>query len=86
MNCKSLKKVRLNEGLERVGGDGDGAFQGSGIETVQIYSKLQKMGDKTFSNCKHLGKMEVSCACEIDMKRFAPSTVEICWVKIIGPD
>lgn len=63
MNCKSLKKVRLNEGLECIGGDGDGAFQGSGIETAQIYSSLKKIGDKTFSNCKHLRKMEVSCAC-----------------------
>ena len=83
MNCKSLKEVRLNENLERIGGDGDGAFQGSGVETVQIYSKLQKMGERTFLNCKKLRQVEISRDCEIDIKRYVPVSVEICWVKIL---
>ena len=83
MNCKSLKEVRLNENLERIGGDGDGAFQGSGVETVQIYSKLQKMGERTFLNCRKLRQVEISRDCEIDIKRYVPANVEIHWVEIL---
>ena len=85
MNCKSLKEVRLNEGLERIGDDGDGAFQGSGVETVQIYSRLQKMGERTFLNCRKLRQVEISRDCEIDIKRYVPASVEICWVKLLEP-
>lgn len=38
--CKNLKEVRLNEGLESIGGGGEGAFFGSGVEVVYIPSTL----------------------------------------------
>lgn len=57
-NCKDLKQVGLNEGLEVIGGEGDGAFQNSGVETVHIPSTVQKMSEKTFSNCKSLKRVE----------------------------
>ena len=41
MDCRCLKEVKLNEGLEQLGGEGDGVFQDSVVETVYIPSTLQ---------------------------------------------
>ena len=52
--CKSLKEVRLNEGLESLG---DGVFQDSGVEVVYIPSTLQRLGKETFAGCESIRRI-----------------------------
>lgn len=59
MDCRCLREVRLNEGLEQLGGEGDGAFQDSVIETVYIPSTLQWMQLNTFAGYKGLRRIRV---------------------------
>lgn len=68
MNCKRLKEVRLNEGLETLGGDKDGVFQNSGLETIYLPSTLRSMGQKTFFGCQSLKKAEVAEGYKLDVK------------------
>ena len=77
MGCKSLKEVRLNEGLESVGGDGEGVFQDSGVETIYVPSTLQRMRRGTFACCANLRRVKVAEGCRISMKYYVPKTVEI---------
>lgn len=57
--CKSLKFVRLNENLEKIGGEGDGAFQNSGVEKVYMSSNLKEMAQNTFTGCANFRKIEI---------------------------
>ena len=59
-NCRSLRRVELNEGLTRVGKKGQefdfddgwqhypGVFQNSGIEVITLPSTLIEIGENTF--------------------------------------
>ena len=56
--CKNLKTVKFNEGLEVLGTGNDslcyGVFQHSAIESVQLPSTLRRIEQDTFDNCKNL--------------------------------
>ena len=77
MGCKSLKEVRLNEGLESVGGDGEGVFQDSGLEVVYIPSTLQKARKDMFAGCTSLRRVEIAEGCRIAVERYLPPGVEV---------
>lgn len=75
MNCNNLKEVRLNEGLESIGGEGDGVFLNSGIERLYIPSTLREMS--TLLKCKGLKKVEVARGCTVNVKRNVWFTVSV---------
>ena len=72
--CKSLKEVRLNEGLESLG---DGVFQDSGVEVVYLPSTLQRLGKETFAGCESIRRIEVVEGCRPEVRRCLPQTAEI---------
>ena len=51
MNCKELRTVKLNEGLESLG---EGAFRDSGMEKVHLPSSLKTMNENAFAGCGNL--------------------------------
>ena len=60
-DCKSLKRVQLNEGLEVLGTDDHpngatwcGVFEGSAVESVLLPSTLKKIEYSAFEDCKKL--------------------------------
>ena len=68
-DCKSLKEVRLNEGLESLG---EGAFQDSGLEMVYIPATLRVLPRQTFSNCWCLRRVEVAEGCRLGLQYCFP--------------
>ncbi|RAW47480.1 hypothetical protein DQW92_01275, partial [Metamycoplasma hominis] len=50
-SCKNLKKVILNEGLEKIG---DEAFYNTNIESITIPASVKKFGYSAFFGCKNL--------------------------------
>ena len=60
--CKSLKSVELNEGLETLGtdeyadngGTWCGVFEGGALEHINLPSTLRRIEYSAFENCKHL--------------------------------
>ena len=61
-NCRNLKYVQLNEGLEVLGTDeypSDrglycGVFEGSALESVTLPSTLRRIGYRAFIGCEKL--------------------------------
>lgn len=60
-DCKNLKRLRLNEGLEVLGTDDRpdgkywcGVFRGSAVEDVFLPSTLRRIEYDTFAECKRL--------------------------------
>lgn len=51
MNCKSLKEVSLNEGLESI--EGARVFYGSGLEKLYIPFSLEKIKKGVFAGCSN---------------------------------
>ena len=60
MNCKELRTVKLNEGLESLG---EGAFRDSGMDDVHLPSSLKTMGESVFAGCRCLQKIEMGADC-----------------------
>ena len=48
-DCKNIKSIELNEGLENIG---ESAFSGTTLETVKFPSSLKIINDCAFVNCK----------------------------------
>ena len=78
MNCKSLKRVVLNEGLTTLGredeveenSDGthyNGVFEGSWLKEITLPSTLEKIGDNTFAGCYSLEVVWVEDGCTLDI-------------------
>ena len=76
-NCKSLKQVRLNEGLEIIGGGEDKIFRGSELEEIYLPSTLQEMRSNIFTGCESLKKVRVADGCKVDVKNYVPPTVAV---------
>ncbi|WP_020002611.1 leucine-rich repeat domain-containing protein, partial [Metamycoplasma hominis] len=51
LGCQNLKKVILNEGLEKIG---DEAFYNTNIESITIPASVKKFGYSAFFGCKNL--------------------------------
>ena len=66
--CKNLKEVRLNRGLQHIGGDEVGAFQDSGLRTAYVPSLLGRLGSRTFAGCKNLRKITVAEGCDVKLE------------------
>lgn len=47
-DCKNIKSIELNEGLENIG---ESAFSGTTLETVKFPSSLKIINDCAFANC-----------------------------------
>ena len=79
MNCKSLKTVRLNEGLEEIWGwnSDDGAFQGSGLETIYLPSTLRRLRKETFRDCESLRKVCLADGCRADVRSYVQQSVSV---------
>ncbi|WP_220149513.1 leucine-rich repeat domain-containing protein, partial [Metamycoplasma hominis] len=50
-NCKNLKEVILNEGLEKIG---SGAFRNTKIESINIPGSVKEIGEDAFYCCTNL--------------------------------
>ena len=79
MNCKSLKRVVLNEGLTTLGredeveenSDGthyNGVFEGSWLKEITLPSTLEKIGDNTFAGCYSLEVVWVEDGCTSNIR------------------
>ena len=79
-DCKDLKEVRLNEGLESLG---EGVFAGSGLETIYIPSTLREAPKGALFNCKSLRKVLVAEGCKVDVKGCVWFTAD---VETVAPD
>ena len=66
--CKSLKEVRLNPGLQHIGGDEVGAFQDCGLRTAYVPSLLGRLRSRTFAGCKNLRKITVAEGCDVKLE------------------
>ena len=66
--CRSLKEVRLNEGLRSVGETGVGAFQDSGLRNAYVPSLLRKLRRETFAGCKGLKKIQIAEGCDVRLE------------------
>ena len=66
--CKNLKEVRLNQGLQYIGGDEVGAFQDSGLRTAYVPSLLGRLRSRTFAGCKNLRKITVAEGCDVRLE------------------
>ena len=75
--CKSLREVKLNEGLEQLGGDGEGVFQDSAIVAAYVPSTLREFRMETFSGCKNLRKVEVAEGCRLGIRQCLPPSVAV---------
>ena len=84
-DCKRLKSVQLNEGLERLGAkeviDGrrcEGrVFCGAAIESIRIPSTVRKLEAETFRSCESLRRVEIPSGVEcIGEQCFCESGVE----------
>ena len=54
LGCQNLKKVILNEGLERIGAE---AFCNTNIVSITIPGSVKKFGYSAFSGCKYLNEV-----------------------------
>ena len=66
--CKNLKEVRLNQGLQHIGGDEVGAFQDSGLRSAYVPSLLGRLRSRTFAGCKNLRKITVAEGCDVKLE------------------
>lgn len=59
-NCKRLRHVSLNEGLEKLGDKSDGGvFISCPIESIKLPSTLMRIETMTFFDCKCLKRIEI---------------------------
>ena len=84
-DCKRLKSVQLNEGLERLGAleviDGrrceGGVFCGAAIESIRIPSTVKRLETETFRSCEDLKHVDIPSGVEcIGEQCFYESGVE----------
>ena len=54
--CQQLKKVQLNEGLEKLGNE---AFSWSTIESIRFPSTLKRIEFRTLNDSEHLKSVEI---------------------------
>ena len=57
IECELLRRVVLSEGLEALG---DGAFYGSGLESVRIPSTLRRVEERAFMECRDLRTVKLA--------------------------
>lgn len=69
--------MKLNEGLESIGGEGEGVFENSGVEEIYIPSSLREIGDNTFAGCEHLKSVHVADGCKVVLKPYVPFDVKV---------
>lgn len=64
-----MKRVVLNEGLERLSDHGSkcGIFQRSGIEELMLPSTLREISELTFSECTNLKIVWIEQGSPIDV-------------------
>ncbi|RBI46854.1 leucine-rich repeat domain-containing protein, partial [Metamycoplasma hominis] len=56
-DCKNLKEVILNEGLEKIG---DEAFSSTKIESITIPGSVKEIGGRAFSGCTNLEEVSLN--------------------------
>ena len=67
-NCSYLRTVSLNKGLESLG---EGAFQGSGLETIYDSSTLRALPEMVSAGCMRLRGMCLGEGCGVDVPGHA---------------
>ncbi|MGC7160760.1 leucine-rich repeat protein [Metamycoplasma hominis] len=73
-NCKNLKEVILNEGLEKIG---TAAFSSTKIESITIPGSIKEIGAYAFSGCKNLKEVILNDGLEkIDYGTFQDTNIE----------
>ncbi|MGC7153957.1 leucine-rich repeat protein [Metamycoplasma hominis] len=79
-NCKNLKEVILNEGLEKIGA---AAFRSTKIESITIPGSVKEIGRRAFSGCTNLEEVSLNEGLEkIGDEAFSNTNIE----SIIIPD
>lgn len=80
--CRNLKKVKFNDGLEVLGTDEcvagyimyTGVFYKSALENIELPSTLKKIKSGAFSECKYLKSIKLpGCLEHIEIFAFAKS-------------
>lgn len=86
MDCKSLKRVVLNEGLTTLGEYDEylddsnvyyGVFSCGGLEEITLPSTLTTIGDNTFSDCYNLRVVWVEDGCAPDIRQYVNYNVVV---------
>lgn len=86
--CKDLKRVVLNEGLERLVAERqrdkngvyvqcEGIFGRSGLEEIVLPGTLREISGPVFSNCCNLATILVGKGCTVDVRRSVGHSVKI---------
>lgn len=69
LECGSLAEINLPESLRYIK---TSAFKGSGLKQITVPGTVEKIGDDSFSDCKHLEKVIVNDGvCRIGMGAFS---------------
>lgn len=78
-NCKNLKRVVLNKGLQTLWSEnGEGAFEGSGLGEITLPSSIKQIGNRTLSRCRSLRVVYVEDGWNLDFSQIGLSgTVQV---------
>ena len=66
-NCRYLRQVTLNKGLETLGRYDGMVFQNTGIEEITLPKTLKEVGSFAFVGARGLGAIYVEDGCEANI-------------------
>ena len=82
-SCEKLKRVVLNEGLEKIGDQCkgpycSGAFGGIGVKEITLPSTLKQIDMHTFKDCDSLRTIYVRNGCRADLSQLiVPASAQV---------